>query len=311
MKNIYAIEFLRIILTLQVFQFHPLGDFGMSKVFDGNVSVNVFLVIGGFLLYRTFAKPASPTFGEFAKKQWLRLAPPVIFIAALGAILGIWKFRPGTILLLDSGLGLNLRNPADIYYVVLWYVCAYFWWGLLIYWLLKNFEIKKLLPFFAAAAYLCLFAKYESLPGPLNYTYRVFSALGLGVITAYGAQGLSFNEKTACKIFWTILECGALFYIIRAKRWEFYNYIVAMGAMLMISHNAGFLTSWLNRQKWIFSISKYVYGMLVAQGLIVRGFKKYVFTEPYPKSAYVWVTMATVILAILTYHLVERRFMKK
>lgn len=244
--------------------------------------------------------------------MYLRLAPAVIFVALLGGALLLWKVNFNIFLLMDSKYGLNLRDKAPVFYVVIWYVSSYFWWGLLIYWLLKNFETKKLLPFFAMAAYVCLFAAYQEYPMAMKYTYRAFSALGLGVITGYMSPHISFAKGRAWRVLFTLVEIGAFCYIVRAGRAEIWNYVAAMIMLLLVAHNAGFFSSWLNRQKWITFFSKYAYSMYVAQGLAVIGLKKYALgAPPYSPSAYAWVILTDIVLAVIIYHLVEKRFIKK
>ncbi|MDD3669184.1 MAG: hypothetical protein PHX68_02780 [Alphaproteobacteria bacterium] len=46
--KLYSIEFLKILLTLAIIQFHALHDVGMPRLFDGNAVVNVFLSSADF-----------------------------------------------------------------------------------------------------------------------------------------------------------------------------------------------------------------------------------------------------------------------
>ena len=313
--KLWSLEFLRIIFLIFIFFTHPFAellnlDDRSLRWFEGNFAVNGFLILSGFLLYRTAMSSNAPTFKGFFVKQWLRLAPVLIVVCLLGIamkiVFGFGYNRgllPTCFLLLFTGNGLAGYFPQ--FYGVIWYVGCLFWGGLIVYYMLRNFDMKKNLFAFAIIAYLVLVFEwnegFNSLVSTMarNFMLRTIGGLMLGAIVAHICSTIKRNDKLWYKIFFTVMEIGLIFYVFwgasrgslpiidqipfldkfdfmrgnAPNNWNIHNaysYIFLSLLVLIFALNCGYISRFLNSQSWINHVSRYAYSFLATMGIALR-----------------------------------------
>jgi hypothetical protein len=118
------------------------------------------------------------------------------------------------------------------------------------------------------------------------YFARGFCAMGLGIIVAFILENVKLSRNVAMRILFTGMEIVGIVYLCFWGAWcadyfnlfrsfnylkaFMYSYIAAGLFLFLVAQNAGYVSQFLNRQKWIGFISVYVYTCFVVQGLAMN-----------------------------------------
>ena len=208
MQKLKNIEFLRTFLICGIVMLHMFIDRKWclcnlfpdtvlysnikNAVAHSNNGVEGFFIIAGFLLFITFKNKMS--IGNFIKKKYIRLSPPIIFsmlLCILGWFLDTMHFKviPNilTILLLNQ-FGIHFtdgQNP------VLWFTSVLFA-GLLVYfcilkWVPDNIKNKIILTLIIVSYTILEILQHGSFANPLKNYYLIFN---IGFLRGIGGIGL-------------------------------------------------------------------------------------------------------------------------
>jgi hypothetical protein len=195
MARANMIELLRVIFCAVVILGHSiplemLKRLGLGAIY-GSYMVACFFVIGGFFLYKSFARRQGVDFLAFAKNLWLRLAPAMLAAAAVYAVLRgrSLNLLLAPLMLDDGGIGLGITYPwkGEIVFAA-WYVVAYFWASLFLFSILSNFERKKAM-FIIGIIVMAIFhmiggGGWQNGAWIAKGLARAIAGMGLGVIAA-------------------------------------------------------------------------------------------------------------------------------
>ncbi len=342
----YNIDFIRFILAIEVVYFHILhssimGYTGDNAVYThladmsamGGRAVELFLIIGGYFLYRSFCKSGSESFVIQAGRKAMRLWPVVAFYAVFAFIFNLEKIE--NIIYMASftySTGLSVDNAG-----VLWYIGPYFLVTLFILLLLKNMKRGHYVILLSVMVYFGYVINIVSTGGSFGRTVvlgflslamlRVLAGIGLGVLLAVFNEehGKHFkqmnNAKMWYKIIWTLIEAGLSIALIKliilgdgSIDKGFLTVILFVVLFISIVNKKGFISQALDRPV-LGALGKYSYSIYVIQKLgffLLRKtlWKNAELLEGYPALSIFLSVLIIVGMGIGLYYLVEKPFVK-
>lgn len=299
------------------------------------ICVEFFFIVSGFFLITT--TDFSISFGDFVKRKIIRLLPvlwcsiTVYFILSLFTSLVYSKWNNIFALLLCNNLGIS-HTVGNI--IPSWFVSSLFWGGLFYFFIIKytskiwiNFIISVIIillfSFLSHANMNCAFIKnfgYMFNAGML----RALAGIGLGYL--FGVEYLqyknfiiNYQEKFITKILFTVGEIYLFSFLMyyltfhKIKSPDAYMiYILAFsGLFWLFILKRGYFSRLLNNR---FSeiLGKYSYSIFIMQ-TIVLDLSQFCLWMPhkefiirYPVLNFILPVVGSIILGIITYHLVEQ-----
>ncbi len=327
----YSIEFLRIFAIFSVILLHVGSHIDTdlkklilealhSNTWHLHYAVELFFLIGGFFLYHGLSKHPALTIFARIKKLWLRLIPGMLFAFVVLAGIGRkdwWDFTFVLPLLSGTALPPHTLQWGD------WFIGTYFWSSCLYLGILSLKGPSKWV-WVGILVYvsLRLYGKDMKIPTPFNVVFwidmlRSVSCMGLGITAAFLRDRLPSPHSIPARISLTGLE-GLLLYMLfnslyRASRVHFSLVEILVSFMLLLicfTLNAGYISTFLNRMKGIWLISRYTFSFLIAH-MIMMGmtlhFKGFHWS---PTNQAIFVIGGGILLGIIEYHIVERLFSK-
>ena len=163
-NRLYNLDFLKFILVFPVLIYHLFGDF-FSKivvnnplisqiklnVHNGHFAVEIFFIISGYFLYKSFLKNKDFSLKEFVKKRFLSLFP-LVFISFLLILIFDFKYNNQAIhinfynFIAQSCLlqSMGLKVGGDLLNPYAWYVSVLFWSSVFMFMLFKVFKKEQL-----------------------------------------------------------------------------------------------------------------------------------------------------------------------
>lgn len=313
--RIYSWEFLRIILNMNVILGHYFYHVRKIESFICHIiSVELFFILSGFFLYRKLSKP-NTNFWEYIKKTYRRLIVPyfTVFILTIACnLVSISKI--GDVITLISGIGLHgvVINFGD------WYVGVLFWLSVFFGYIITYFN--KLAPLVAGIIfYIAIVANIRSISLSLvdGLVIRGLFGIGLGILIASFVDKIHFQKNILTRIIFTILEVTYLLYIIKtifiSPNWDLVKFEIRSSLFLISSyHSLGYLSSFLNRQSWVYYYSRYTYQILMVHAIPIKLMLQKGMWQNLPIPHQVFILLFISIAgAMVEYHLVENKLVPR
>ena len=326
--RIASVEFIRVALCSLLILFHGRFLFGpflqdlfhSTRTFfeNGRICVECFFIIGGFFLLKNMEKHEQQL-ADFAKKMYVRLMPCLLLVTLVFVAAGWIKTR----LLIDCIFLIPgpLTNP-QVLSLGSWFVCAYFW-VMLLYFTVLQMKSQIRWAIVLGLVYVALSLQRN---GPLVgnvWDGLYFGWLGAGMVRAIGGIGLGILVAAVHTYFHSngkwIVRCGLtlleVFAIVELFRYSVHttshaNVIevqLIFGLLLLLSTcagQAGYISSWFNRQQWIVYASRYTYAVFIIQMLSYKLLKSWRLG---PIPSLVLGFAIPVVLGMLEYHIIEKK----
>ena len=307
------------------------------------ICVEFFFIVSGFFLITT--TDFSISFGDFVKRKIIRLLPvlwcsiTVYFILSLFTSLVYSKWNNIFALLLCNNLGIS-HTVGNI--IPSWFVSSLFWGGLFYFFIVKytsknwiNFIISVIIillfSFLSHANMNCAFSKnfgYMFNAGML----RALAGMGLGYLLGveylqYKDFVIKYQEKFITKILFTVGEIYLFSFLLyyltfhRIKAADSYMiYIFAFSGLFgLFILKRGYFSRLLNNDFSVI-LGRYSYSIFIMHTIVLDLFKVYLWQQhknfiiAYPVLNLILPVVASILLGIVTYHLVEKpaaEFLKK
>lgn len=350
MQKLKNIEFLRTFLICGIVMLHMFIDRKWclcnlfpdtvlysnikNAVAHSNNGVEGFFIIAGFLLFITFKNKMS--IGNFIKKKYIRLSPPIIFsmlLCILGWFLDTMHFKviPNilTILLLNQ-FGIHFtdgQNP------VLWFTSVLFA-GLLVYfcilkWVPDNIKNKIILTLIIVSYTILEILQHGSFANPLKNYYLIFNigflrgigGIGLGCLIGHYIKLyssiikdviLSKKQKllvSFCELFLTsFIIWWMIFLHTRINNIIFVLSFVVI--LILFILKKGYISEFFDNDIWV-RLGKYQYSIYVVHYVIIRIFglalwKQHPdFVVSHPVIPIIVMLLTIILIGVFTYHFVE------
>lgn len=108
----FNINFLRTLAIIFIVLFH----FNSDYVPNGYLGVEIFLVISGFLLFRSYQEKGAPAAHKFIEKKVVRLYPPLLTVLFISSLLGLFfVYDDGELLLMFRTMVYTMVGCANIF----------------------------------------------------------------------------------------------------------------------------------------------------------------------------------------------------
>jgi len=345
MKKYYNIDFFRFAFAVIIVYYHILHPNIISSVGemylepynklreycnDASLLVEGFLVISGFFLYKSIKKHIDKDFIELLLDKIVRLWPVFFVYTAISVV--VYK-TPLETALLDlfflRATGLSMSNTG-----IIWYIGPFFWSTILIMAILTVCEksgllIISVLSYFGYAINLNTYN--GGLGRDIRYGFvstamcRVFAGLAVGCLLAagmrvyekrFGKNVTGKNEKLAGVRIFTVLETTVIYFLAKALLWDKTTISNGITAVILFAilvfcmvSGHGLWAKVLNRK--IFGVlGRYSYSIYVMQQIafyILRKtfWRNTAFLNEHIAAALIISTLLTVLVGVVTYHIVE------
>jgi len=306
MKNkLGSIEFFRIFLTVCVIWGHYAPDW-LSETLLG--SSNIFFIIAGYFLYfgaQKAAKDKSTIWG-YAKKRYVRIMPPALFVIALALCFGMmdWGHLPAY-LTMSANIWIGSKDVTPM-----WYPFALFWAQIAAILVLVHFPKKISLWMLAIVGALAGTALITAgmLHKPFTLMFglvrsgflRGVFGLVIGVMVAKATEVWRIPENTNRRQVFGAAELAlfAVFIVLYVGGFGRSNQPVLLGIMLIFAvllfllvQSAGAISQRLNKIGTLAKISVYAYPVFILQGVAFYPMRRMV------ESFSDWLRMITVLAA--------------
>lgn len=353
LEKIKNLEFLRTLGCISIVLLHffiPLSSkfplvwncnyllFGYNTS-NGDKAVDLFFILSGlFFTIKITSTLKMQSLYEFVKKKVLRLWPVLIWVIFLDFILSLtgiinFSFLGYIITLLGlngNGIGIQLG-----YVSVFWYVSAMLWVLILYFYLLKNFDKKKVNLVIALLIYFSyvflLHVKDGHIGSHIQTFYFIFN---VGILRALGGIGIGYfigewykNNLSRIKtltlsikstIILTIIELGCLYFIIKnliISKLRFPNQFIFMiffsAIIVLFLWNKGYISKALSNNFSLF-LGKYTYSIYMTHNTIIKLLNGTIW-EYHPEIVFKYPVLniviglfAIFILGVFTYHFIEK-----
>lgn len=354
MQRIKNIEFLRIVGCFAIVCLHlyrenlimlfpdvsiylKLGDI----IRNGQKAVDLFFILSG--IFFAYFLNIKYSLWNFLKKKFIRLYPVAIFIVLIAFLIsrfGVIDFSLySNLLILLNVCGTPMwENIDNLYMGVFWYVSAMLWVLGIYYYLIRNFDKKKvnfvifLIIFFSYS--FMISAKGGKINNPAKTIYFIFN---IGFLRALGGIGIGYfigewwkSEKEKIKIFTvtlyqklviTLIEFICLYFMINNllfHKIKFKNDMIFIfdfiAVIVLFILKKGYISQILNDSflgDISTNIAKYTYSVYMCHKLIfailANSLWKYFSNEVYnhPILNIVYTLVFVFIFGVFTYHFVE------
>jgi len=349
----YNIEFLRLIFTVAIL----LGHMALINLFSGqtiaqnyianySICVEFFFIIAGYFFFNEVKKTNNSNSNNeiinFITRKFSRLMPIFIFVLILQILFSTFHIIEQRPYLKQEFLkiffiheiGINyietipLKNNFYTTNVPAWFIAVYFWISLFYFYLLKNFNNKKVHFSMILITYLS-FLFYLRVP-TLFYVYKLlrgFYSFGIGYFFGmfcnwYRNNYNIFDIKRKTKIIFTIIEIIALSQIFKTifiKQYinDLNLYFIIMLCILLFSFifNKGYIGQLLNHKifgfmgKYCYSIYmiQYIIQITIAPGNKLMQTQFYSsFRSNYPNIDLITSIIIIILSGVLAYYFVEK-----
>lgn len=307
------------------------------------ICVEFFFIIAGFFLL--IATNFNLSFLDFVKKKILRLWPVLVFAVLSFDILSFvtplqsLKYENIYIILLMSNIGFLKNTNGDI--GPAWFVSSLFW-VLLFYFYLIKYVSKIWITFCISILTILSFAflTHVNMRYAFHNVYYIFNigimravaCIGLGylfgvVFTQYKQNIFSCFKHGYKALIYTCFEVYLFLFLIyhlffhRVNCQNIYMiYIFAFsGLFWLFILKRGYFSRLLNNDFSVI-LGRYSYSIFIMHTIVLDLFKVYLWQQhknfiiAYPVLNLILPVVASILLGILTYHLVEKpaaEFLKK
>ncbi len=344
----YNIDILRIALVILIVYYHFIRmsfaqDYDISLLhnlaknvsYSGAIGNGALFIVSGYFLYSSFLRHKE-SFLVFATRKLIRFWPVLLFAVIIMGILGVFgltHFDIGqnilNLFLITRGGGGLTTKLTNLN--VTWFVCALFWCSLFYYALYISIKDKFKFNFITCLiTYFGLVLYINSPLKDIEVIHGIFSKggtlamshIGLGMLINIFLSG--FDKIKINYMIASILEIGISVYLIWGcifkKFQENYIFIIITFCILFVLFllNSGMLSKILNNK--IFSkIGRYAFAIYITQEISFVFFRNYLWKQAamvtsHPVGIIFLSIFCSVLLGIITYHLVEEpsvKFLKK
>ncbi|MDY6382788.1 MAG: acyltransferase [Cyanobacteriota bacterium] len=310
-------------------QLHILSD----KCCSASYIVELFFIISGFFLYRTFDKHKNSTVFEFATGKFFRLWPVLAFSILCSYILHIFGliningYNNFFNLLLCQCNGISLQ-----YEGINWYVSSCFWALLFYFTLLKNCKAN-------IANWIIALITYFSYVGIVNIGFGrivIYSFISLGILRGLAGIGLGYlvglfidnlnrvqlNLKIHTKINYiaisiveiyclTFLIQNFVFHQINCNNPMIFIFVFVILFILMI-YEKGLLSKILDNKISVF-LGRYSYSIYVMQQTAFWIMQNSIWKNRslilnHLTMCIIISLLFSILLGVIVYHLIEKPF---
>lgn len=306
------IEFLRFLFAVIIVLYHS-----GNATHDGYLAVEIFFILAGYFLAKSFAQKPDITYSTFIKNKLARLWPLFAFAVILnGGNLYDMVFK----LLFLHSTGITLKYKSFI-----WFVAPFFWTMLGYFIILKSFKFNNALSIISLLTYLSYVYLINWNNGNLNIRETVnfnislamlrgIAGIGFGIIIQAIFQNINLPVTHSKIRFFliTLIEICILYFFIYHMIFKTIKYdnklifIIFFAILLFLFIQKQGLLSQLLENKYSEMIGRYAYAIYIMQNL---GFKiADSLSIGYPLANQL---IIIIILGILGYHLIEKPIYQK
>ncbi len=343
-EKLLNLEFLKFVLAIIIILYHS-WHYGaiptmfphleivkkLTLAYSGNLAVDAFFIISGFLLLYTFNNSISVL--DFIKKKIIRLWPMVAVFAGTDVIIQYFiNHTPHYMpydqilrILMIENIGLNIYFSK-----VTWYVSVLLWISTLFFYLIKNFSKKivdLIVPLLVVFCYAFLIHAYKgNVCSIIDSKYYIFNAGVMRGIAGMGTGYLIFNFYNSMKPYipsvrkwlgYTIAECCLLFFVLNYlafHKLEYHsNFVILVGIVILLILfilKRGGVSKLLNN-KFSAVLGRYSYSIYIIHMFVLTVFRTYLY-KPYPKFVethtilcIILPIICAILAGIVLYHLIE------
>ena len=322
---------------MAIILFHLLYDSSLEVTKNGNKAVDLFFIISGFFF--VYKLNLHMSIFEFIKHKVIRLYPVLIFSIGIIYILSLFNITEinfySTIFMILGLSGTGLCNGSEgIYYLGQYWFCSSLLWVLVFFfYLVKNFEFKKVNLFIALAVFFSysfiLDARNGVINGMADTYYHIFN---VGIMRAIGGIGIGYlignwyknhshkfetlKLNIIPKICVTFLELVCLYFVISNLMFHaikcndhFIFIIVYMALIILFLFKKGFISQFLDKNIFCL-LGRYTYSIFVTHLIIVYSLSQLCWDNEWfhlnPAVCYFFIVIACILMGIITYHLIEK-----
>lgn len=345
LKNVEFLRFVFIILIvclhIEIWLCKPFSDVFPFYFNNAGFCVEFFFIIAGLFLVVTTDFKVS--FIDIFKKKLLRLYPTIVFANTVYWLLSFFtpivffKYANIFTFLLINNVGITNQYPN---LSPTWFVSSLMWVSLLYFYLIKyvpkiwiNFIISILV--LLSFAFLTHFraGNIDNVGYIFNYgIIRAIAGIGLGYL--FGCYYLQYKnlllvnkDKFTGKFLYTVLEIYLFSFLMyyltfhKIKSPDAYMiYVLAFsGLFWLFILKRGYFSRLLNNDFSVI-LGRYSYSIFIMHTIVLDLFKVYLWQQhknfiiAYPVLNLILPVVASILLGIVTYHLVEKpaaEFLKK
>ena len=283
MKRNYAIEFYRILFTAIICMHHIQGSVDAPLMKRSYLGVELFFVLSGYFLYRSFEREAHHSLRNYIQKRVLRLYPeyiiafiPCVIISPEGDEFSFSRAFSEIFMLQNSGY-----FSEGGYNYPCWYVSVLVIGGILLYQALTVMRVQYVKlwgPIFALLVYSYLLQNGSGLEnwgmaGPIYLPLiRGIAGMTLGILVA--AVGTGKGDHI---IIGSIAELGSLFIIFSSIFYGIWSENVTIIAIVVLVYvtvyRQGVISRFLNF-KVLGTLGTISYPMYLSQAFFIAVFIK-------------------------------------
>lgn len=323
------LDFLRVVFTICVLLSHFVQRLAIWN--RGGLSVALFFILSGFLLYYTFSDKI--TIPGYIKKRLIQFIPLIVLGTLLRILfihnVNIFDMLAEFFLMTSTGMAKLCK-----YNSVSWYISVLFWASLFYIYMLKTKKRETvnltvgILTFLGTVACIKRGLTHNDFlgnEGDIGFIFDMRFVYGLTTIGWGYFLGVIYKlvdkqtvTSNISKWLWTIAEGFILFYSVAFMFVEklysgnsafvFLSFAVLILLFLL---NKGYISQWFNKRIWTF-LAKYALAIYLVQGITVWEIFPRV-QKMYPvffQNNHAVVIIATVLLCcvfgIWAHHVIEK-----
>lgn len=337
MKRNYSIDAVKFVFSVIIVLYHLFHNnmqrcIGHTQIFKDikpdmvccGYIVECFLIIAGYYIYKSAIRENTSSIKNFVVARFVRLWPVYAFHLAC---ICFWIGFKWEDVILNSSL-LLCTGVSTEYRGIIWYIPPFFWCSILLFSILRLFELRRALLLVAALTYMA-YVILINRPAGLDSRQVAYSCVSLGMLRVLGGLGigvilgsirdtftLDMNHRTLRFVFLSVVELTCAFLLFRAflagkifSNVMCYNIIFAIWFMCMLS-GGGLVSRFLSVP--IFAkLGKYCYSIYVMQQIGFWILRDTVWCNKELMEVHTGIMIGasvvfTVFLGILTYHLIEQ-----
>jgi peptidoglycan/LPS O-acetylase OafA/YrhL len=278
--------------------------------------------MAGYLLYGSINKKS---FKDFFIDKIVRLCPVIWFVVLFGFFWGVLKLEHmimSSFMLGNTLLQFNFAKTG-----MFWFVCVFFWSSIILYFIINNFDRKKVYFLLIFIIHYISSHRIETNSSPHTiYPFCLIygiSMLSLGYflkIIYEKNKNMLDNKNVVLITFFELLLFFLLFIGKRNVAGEkniVFSFFIFCWLFLLFVYKKGFLSNFLENEVCSF-LGKYSYSIyLTKEGIFnffngkewFLTFKKYLLTNYFFDKDLCWqlfYVFLQIMLGVLTYHLVEK-----